>query len=259
MRTRSLRCLPLLLALGACSTPRLDVIARMQQAKLSGTVGETTSGTPVSKIDVDDDLGMGDTSNEFGGRADLSFGAGKWTFAYSPASFSGNGTLPADITEGGVTIPAGTAVASDVKMNVGTAIWTYDFVPSETAEFGLGLGVHALDFDGKVTDGSSTVRQNYTIGVPVLAARGGVMFGPFDLSALVSGLQVKNGSDEATFFDADVMGRWRFFGGVGGHVAFSLVVGWHRTDMELDYTDSNDHVNADLSVAGLYYGLCVGF
>jgi len=257
MRNRSAICVLFLLA--ACSTPRLDVIARVEQAKLSGTVGETTSGSPVEDIDVDDDLGMGDTSNEFGGRADLSFGPGKWTFAYSPASFSGNGTLSADITEGGVTIPAGTAVASDLTLNVGTALWTYDFVPSEMGEFGLGLGVHALDFDGVVTDGASTVRQDYTIGVPVLAARGGVAFGSFDISALVSGLQVKDGTDEATFFDADVMGRWRFFGGVDGRVAFSLVVGWHRTDMELDYTDSSDHVKADLSVAGLYYGLSVGF
>jgi len=245
--------------LGACSAPQLDVIPRVQQASLSGTIGEDTSGTPVADIDVADDLGLGDTSTEFGARADLSFGAGKWTFAYSPASFSGDGTLTGDITHGGVTIPAGTPVSSDVQMDVGSAIWTYDFVPSETVELGLGLGVHAIDFKGTVTDGIDTVKLDQTVPVPVLAARAGVAFGQFDISALLSGLQVKDGSDEATFYDSDVMGRWHFLGGNSGHLSIALVLGWHRTDVKLDYTDSTDRVNADLSVTGIYYGLSIGF
>jgi hypothetical protein len=262
MRYPSSLRLPLFLALGtlgACTTPGLDVIARVQQAKLGGSVGANSSGVALQSNDVANDLGLGETSDEFGGRADLSFGAGKWTFAWSPASFSGNGTLSTDITQGGTTIPAGTAVSSDVRMDVGTLIWTFDFVPTDTVELGLGAGVQLLDFNGKITDGADTVSLDQVVPVPVLAARAGVAFGPFDVSALLSGIQVKEGGDEGTLFDADVMGRWRFFGGVAGHLAFSAVLGWHKSDVKLDYTDSSDHVDADLNVSGLYYGLCFGF
>ncbi len=246
-------------SLAACSAPRFDVIPRVQEAKLGGTIGATTTGMSVTSNDVANDLGLNQTESEFGARADLAFGAGKWTFAWSPASFSGNGTLNVDVTNGGVTIPAGTAVASDVKMNVGSAIWTFDFVPGDTVELGLGLGVHALDFSGTVTDGTDTVHLSKTLPVPVLAGRAGVAFGPFDVSALVSGLHVATGGDSATFMDTDLMGRWRFFGGVDGHLSGALVVGWHKTDVKIDYTDSSDQVNADLNVSGIYYGLSFGF
>lgn len=263
MRTHSIARSAFLLSslalLGACSAPRLDVIPRIQQAKLDGNVGAVTTGVSVTSNDVANDLGLGDTQSEFGGRADLAFGAGKWTFAYSPSSFSGSGTLSADITQGGVTIPTGTAVDSDVKMDIGTAVWTYDFFPGDNIELGLGLGVHAIDFKGTVTDGTDTVELDQTIPVPVLAARAGVSFGPFDVSALVSGLKAKRGDDEATFVDADLMGRFRFLGGVGGRLSAAAVVGWRKTDVKLDYTDGGDHVNADLNVSGIYYGLSIGF
>jgi hypothetical protein len=144
-------------------------------------------------------------------------------------------------------------------MDVGSAIWTFDFVPGETVELGLGLGVHWLAFDGRMTDGTDTVELDQDVPVPVLAARAGLVFGPFDVTALLSGLQFKDGGDEATFFDADLMGRWRFLAGIDGHVSGALVLGWHQTDVTLDYTDGSDHVDADLDVSGLYYGLCIGF
>src|SRR5260221_10808859 len=107
MRTSSTPRFPFQIAflalLGACSAPRLDVIPRIEQAKLDGSVGANSSGSPVASNDVSSDLGLGETESEFGARADLSFGAGKWTFAYAPASFSGQGTLSNDITQGGAT------------------------------------------------------------------------------------------------------------------------------------------------------------
>jgi len=227
-------CLVFLALLGACSAPRLELIPRVQEAKLSGTIGASTTGASIPDNDVDSDLGLGQSSSEFGGRADLSFAAGTWTFAYAPASFSGSGTLNADITNGGVTIPAGTAVTSDVQMDIGSVLWTHDFIPGDNFELGLGVGAHVLDFKGSITDGTNTLSFDQTAPVPVLVLRGGAAFGPFDLSALLSGMQFKSGSDDATFFDADVMGRWRFLGGVDGRLSAALVLGWRKTDVKLD-------------------------
>ncbi|MBK7644719.1 MAG: hypothetical protein IPJ19_17035 [Planctomycetes bacterium] len=255
--------LPVLLALtcclAACSAPHLDVIPRIQRAKFDGSVAANISSVTLASNDVDKDLGLGDPSSEFGARADLSFGAGKWTFAYAPASFSGDGTLTADITQGGVTITAGTDVKTDLKMDVATAIWTHDFFPGENVELGLGLGAHLLDFHSTITSTTDSATLDQTIPVPVIAGRAGLVFGPFDVSALLSGLKVKYGGDEATFVDADLMARYRFFGGVGGRLSGAAVLGWRKTDVKLDYTDGGDHTDADVNVSGIYYGLSIGF
>ncbi|HKC52764.1 MAG TPA: hypothetical protein VKF60_18390 [Myxococcota bacterium] len=263
MLTRSPLRFPFLLAvlfpLGACSAPRVEVMPRIQRAELGGSFAGNSSGVTLAKNDVVSDLGLGETSDEFGARADLVVGGSTFTFAYSPASFSGNGTLNGDVSQGGTTIPAGTAVATDLKMDVGSAIWTHDFVPGDAFELGLGLGVHWVDFHSTMTDGTNTETFDQVAPIPVLALRGGAAFGPFDVSALVSGIKAKASGDEFTFLDTDLMGRWHFFGGVAGALSGALILGWHRTDVELDYTDSSDHIDANFNVSGLYYGLSIGF
>ncbi len=256
---RSSFLLGLLTMLGACSTPRVDVMPRIQQAKFGGSFAGNASGMTLASNDVVSDLGLGQTSDEFGGRADLVVGGSTFTFAYSPASFSGNGTLNADITQGGTTITAGTAVATDLKMDVGSAIWTHDFIPGDAFELGLGLGAHWVDFHSTMTDGTDTLTFDQGAPIPVLALRGGAEFGPFDVSGLFSGMQAKSGGDEITFVDLDLMARWRFFGGIEGALSGALVLGWHKTDVKLDYTDSSDHIDADFNVSGVYYGLSIGF
>lgn len=264
MRTRFTPGVPLLLALltglGSCSTPRLDVMPRVEQAKFGGHISASSSGVTAQSNDVANDLGLNSTESEFGGRVDLTFGgAGKWTFAWSPAEFSGNGTLTEDITYNGTTITAGTPVASDVTMNVGTLLWTHDFIPGDNLELGLGLGAHVLDFHTSIKSATEEVKIDETVPVPVLAARAGAVFGPIDVSALVSGLKFNSGGDDATFFDTDVMARWHFLGGADQHLSAGVVVGWKKTDTKFDVTDNGSHTNADLNVSGIYYGISIGF
>ena len=244
--------------LAACSTPRVDVIPRVQHASLGGSFAANASGVGSASNDVED-LGLGESSDEFGGRVDLVLGGSTFTFAYSPASFSGNGTLNADISEGGTTIPAGSNVATDLKLDMGSVIWTHDFVPGDAFELGLGLGAHWIDFHSTMTDGVNTLNFEQSVPVPVLALRGGAAFGPVDVSALLSGIQLKTGGDEATLFDADLMARWRFYGGIAGELSGALVLGWRLSDAEVDYTDSSDHIDANFDVSGVYYGLSIGF
>lgn len=250
--------LALLPCLGACSAPRVDVMPRVQHASLGGSFAASASGVGSMSNDVED-LGLGASSDEFGGRVDFVVGGSTFTFAYSPASFSGDGTLNADISEGGTTIPAGSNVFTDLKMDMGSVIWTHDFIPGSAFELGLGVGAHWVDFNSTITDGVDTLTFDQSIPVPVIALRGGAVFGSFDVSALLSGIQVKTGGDEASLFDADLMARWRFFGGIAGELSGALLLGWHMSDAEVDYTDSGDHVDANFDVSGVYYGLSVGF
>ena len=258
-RTRVPFLAALLACLAACSTPRVDVMPRLTMAKLDGTIAANTSGGALTSNDLSKDLGLGETEDEFGARADMVVGGSTFTFAWSPASFSGSGTLSSDITNGGTTITAGTAVTTDADLNVGSAIWTHDFVPGENLELGLGLGVQVLDYHSTMRSAGGTIDMDQTAPIPVLAARAGAAFGPFDVSALVSGLTGTFDGNDATFLDADLMGRWRFFGGVAGELSGSLVLGWKYTDTKLDYTDSGDRTKVDANVSGLYYGLSIGF
>jgi len=252
-------CVAFLALLAACSTPRVEIMPRLMQAKLDGTIAANTSGFTLTSNDLADDLGLDETEDEFGARADLVLGGSTFTFAYQPASFSGSGTLAGDITHNGTTITAGTAVDTDTDMDVASALWTHDFVPGENLELGLGLGVQVLDFSSTMRSATDTIDMDQTAPIPVLVGRAGVAFGPVDFSALVSGLTGSFDGNDATFLDADLMARWRFFGGVAGALSGALVLGWKYSDVDLDYTDGGDRTKADANVSGLYYGLSIGF
>jgi hypothetical protein len=266
---RSIPCAqrPFLLAtlacLGACSAPQLDVMPRVSQSKLDGTVSVQGGGMSIADNDLDKDLGLGETSTEFGGRADLDFGGETVTLAYSPGSFSGNGTLKSDIDYNGTTIPAATNVASSVDLNLGSLLWTHDFVPSDTVEAGIGLGVQYVDFKSRVTSTDAgtpgTVDLSESVPLPVLVVRGGVAFGPVDFSALASGVEANYNGNDAKLFDLDVLARWRILGNSSGHLSGALIVGFHHTKVDADYTNNSDRVKADMTVSGMYYGLSIGF
>lgn len=251
------------LALAACSAPRVDLMPHVGRMEFGGTVAADTSGLTLTSNNVRDDLGLTENSNELGGRADLSFGGSVVTLSYSPASFSGNGTLSGQLTRDGVTLPVGTNVASKIQLDVGSLIWTHDLIPGDTVELGLGLGAHVIDFQSTLTSTDvgtpGTIDLDETLPVPVVAVRAGLEFGAFDVSALGSGIKANYNGDDATFYDVDLMGRWRFIGGSDGHLSGAVFVGWRKTAVELDYTDGSDHTQADIHVAGFYYGLGLGF
>jgi hypothetical protein len=251
--------LALFSGLGACSAPRVDVMPRLMQAKLDGTLAASNGGGSLTSNDLADDLGMDETADELGARVDMVLGGSTFTFSYAPASFSGSGTLTGDITHGGTTITAGTNVTTDSDLNVSSAIWTHDFVPGENLELGLGLGVQVLDFSAKLVSATDTVTFDQTIPLPVLAGRAGAAFGPFDVSALVTGMGGTYSGNDGSFVDLDLMGRWRFFGGVAGELSGSLVLGWKKTDVKLDYEDGSDRTKGDVNISGIYYGLSIGF
>src|SRR5262249_54108985 len=60
------------------------------------------------------------------------------TFELSDSSHDGSGTLQADVSDGTTTIPAGTAVDSKLDLVLGEALVTWDFVPGDLVEAGLG-------------------------------------------------------------------------------------------------------------------------
>ena len=135
-------------------------------------------------------------------------------------------------------------------------------MPGDTFELGLGLGATVIDLDVSVTDvlTGQTVDPDRTLFVaPLLALRGGVQLGNFDVQALLGGIDVSYQGDSAALYDLDAFARLSFFGRANsGHGA--VLVGYRYVDLDVNYDDQNGSgaVDANVGFAGPYVALSFG-
>jgi hypothetical protein len=248
--------LALLAALGACGTPEFAVVPRIGTLELDGEIG-LASGS-VSAVNDVSDLGLEKDESVFSGSFDMKWGSPHLYVALSQSEHGGDGTLSADLMYEGTTIPAGTDVSSDLELALSQAVLTFDLLPTEIWELGLGFGVLAADFDLDVRSDSigESIEAQEFVPIPVLALRGGVELGPFEVSALAMGIDAEIEDAEADVLDLDVQVRWVFSQDL---IVGALAVGYRRVDLTLDYEDDDDNVVADLVLDGPYLGLVLGF
>lgn len=245
---------------GACSAPRFAVEPRVGQSEVSGHLASSAPGDPLQKNDVEGALNLDQDDSAPGLRADLEFGSPHVVVAWSRTQNDGEGQLTGQMSDDGVILPVGTDVATDVDLDVYTAIVTFDLLPTETFELGIGLGVHVIDLDATVVslDGLNpgTIDLQTTVPIPVLALQAGFEVGRFEVAGLFSGMQYASDGDEATFYDLDVGARFRILGeGVTG----SITAGWRMTRLDARYEDEDDNADVDLELSGPYVGLSIGF
>ena len=241
------------LPLSACSAPRFEVTPEYGYTKLSGDFA-VSSGSITGTTSMGD-LGLDDREGQPGARVDLKWGSPHLSLALHESSTSGSGTTAVDLTHGGVTINSGANTDSKLDLGYGNAIVTFDFVPGDTIELGLGLGAQVASVDARVTETgtANTIRTNESVPVPVLAARAAVELGPVTLDALLSGISLDYNGDSLNFYDIDLRARWRIF--QHGHA----LIGWHRWTVDLDYQDGSDNVKLDVTSEGPYFGIVFSF
>jgi hypothetical protein len=250
----------LALALLAASCTSVSVIPRYGRLDIGGHIGMNSTSSGASGTNDLKDAGLVDDTSVPSGRVDLELGGTHTTFELSDSSHDGSGRLTADVSDGTTTIPAGTAVDSKLGLVLGEAIVTWDFVPGDLVEAGLGIGVSGFDVDTRFTAPSlsASVGAHAFLPVPIVAGRAGLDFGRFDVSALLGGMDVHVDGKDATVVDLDVMARLKIIGAVGKRIG-AIVLGYRYTDMKLDYSDSDKKVDADMRFSGPYIGLSVGF
>lgn len=245
-----------LVPLTSCFAPKIGLEARYGQVNVGGKAGIQAGS--VSAENSVQALGITD-SDAPSLVGDFKWGSPHLYVNLQRSNHDGSGTLEADVSEGGVLIPAGTDV--DTKMDLGlyTSYLTFDFLPG-SPELGLGLGVVGVDLDFSTTDNltSSTVSGEQQLPIPVVAGRGGFSFWRVQLDAVGGIMQYVNGDDEVSVVDLDAMGRIRVLGD-GDRAAGWLTVGYRYTDLDLEYVDSGDQVKANLDFSGPYLGLRVSF
>jgi hypothetical protein len=243
-----------LVLLAACSLPRLDVTPRFGTFDIEGSAGISESGT-VAKADLET-AGLEKDDSVFGVRADFDWGPSHVMVSGQQTTHDGDGTLEATFTSGGVTIPAGAEVASELDLGLYTGAFTFDFIPTDLVEVGVGLGVSYVDVDASFQEEGTgeTIETDEQIPVPVLAARLGTRIWRLDASLQASGLKWSYDGNDIYLVDLDLLAKLRLFGG-DEHLAGHLTAGYRWVDLELDYEDGDDSVETDATFQGPYIGL----
>lgn len=242
-----------LTSLVACGAPGIEATPFYGFSKFDGDFaisnGSVSATTSMESIGLDDREGLP------GARVDFKWGAPHLSVQIAQTDTSGDGTTDTQLTQGGVTINAGAAVDSDLDLTYGNAVVTFDLVPTDLVEVGLGLGVAYTDIETNVqeTGTANRVSTDEQVPVPVLALRAGVDLGPFAVDALVTGVDVSYSGDDLTFYEVDVRARWKAF--EHGH----LLVGWKRWSVDLDYEDGSDNVKLDVDADAPYVGIAISF
>lgn len=246
-------------ALLACAcqlTPSLVAIPRYGGLDISGDVLVSANSASVGS-DVGE-LGFEDDSSVFQPRLDFAWGPAHVAASAYWAEYEGTGTAESQLDLGGVVISAGEQVESSLELTSANVVATFDLVPTDIIDVGIGLGARYIDFAGNVRSLSSgnSIASAEVIALPVAAARVAVALGPFEVSAVGSGLTGSYSGIDATVLDVDVMGEYTFERFLGFHG--SLVVGYRYITIEVDYTDQGSDVEADLDFSGPYVGLALG-
>jgi hypothetical protein len=243
-----------LVTLASCSAPQFSVAPTYGLFEPKGDVSYVTSGGASARNSVET-LGLDDSEGTLGARADFKWGVPHLTVSTQASSWDGDGTLTADF--GGIS--AGVNVESELDLALHRAILTFDVLPTDMFELGLGFGITAADIEAEVTDdlSNTTESADEIAPIPLLALRAGFRIWRLDFEALVAGMSIDSGDDKATYLEADLNARLALFGEPGG-VNGSLMLGWRQVDIDVEYTDDGDDVALDLTFSGPYFGLQIG-
>lgn len=254
---------PSLLLLGtlltsSCSVPSLRVAPRYGTFDMTGDFGIQTgavSDVPTADLET---AGVSKDDGFLGVKAELDIGAPVFTISTQVTDHSGSGVLDTDLSSGGDSISAGTPVDNDIQFGLHQFAATFDFVPGDTIDVGLGLGVTVADLNATMTDGVETLSTDELLPIPVLALRGQTVLGRFEASAMISGMAVELDGNELQFIDYEVEARWRLFGG-DKHLAGEIGAGYRGVDLSVDFEDDGDSVSADFLLQGPYVQFAFSF
>ncbi|MEM7307457.1 MAG: hypothetical protein AAF682_12340 [Planctomycetota bacterium] len=248
-----------LLPLAACNVvPRVDLTPTVGQFELDGAIGITETGN-VGEQDFDS-LGLGEEESTFQGRADVNWLGFQLSLAGFETGYSGRGTTTAEISSGSGLIGPGVGVDTDLDLSYLNAAFTFDLIPGDIVDLGIGLGGTALDVDMSVTEivSGATVEANQVLPIPEIAGRAALRLWRLGLYAHVGWIEGEYGDFDGEILDLDVHGRVRLFGGderFAGH----LTAGYRLLDVDFDFDDGNNEALADFELSGPYVGITLSF
>jgi hypothetical protein len=263
------------IALSACQINEAAIGLHYGETTIDGGMQWTTNPplsanngvNPVESFGLDN----GDEdAGQFGIMADTRGEFFHYTFRGSYAGWEGeDGVLQFDFED----IPAGETVDSEFAMAALQNYFTWDVVPPEMIEFGLGFGINAVFVHGDVEHQAVAPIETDTINAPVftpmLAGRFGLHAWRFDLEAYGAWMSLDAGDlDMKNVLELDACLKFRFAGrcqmepgSTAREVGPSglLVVGYRASEYDVEYDDDEDFVHLDVEFDGPYAGLMFGW
>lgn len=236
--------------------PRVSATPRFGPLDIAGDIAVSSTDTSV-RSDVEA-LGFDEDQTVFSPRADFSWGPAHVMASGYIASYDGSGRAEADLDLGGVLINAGDEVESDLDVQSVSVTTTFDLVPTELLDVGLGVGARYIGFDGSIQSVSTaeSISSEEAFVLPTLAARVAVGVGPLDFSVIGSGIAAEASGIEAAFADVDAMIEYSFERWLNFHGG--IVLGYRYIMMDVDYEDGGSDIEADLDFQGFFFGLTLG-
>ena len=250
------KALVLLTLLASCSAPSVSVLPAVIDNSLTGSISGSTGGGISGSNDLEA-LGLGDSDFVFTPRVDLNFMSSQISITNSSSSFSGSGTVDSEIEFGGEGIGVGVDVDTDMDVGATNLLWTFNFVNTDTAHFGVGLGLSAFDFSLAMEETGvpmNSITTDEILPVPLLGIRAGGDLGMVRLAGSLATLQVDADGGEISVTDLDVYAGIDIIGDTG-----TLVVGYRSFDLDASYDDGADSVALELGLGGPYFGLRLSF
>jgi hypothetical protein len=243
-------------AMAGCGIPRADLALQGAYLVPGGKVGVSRGRSQVTtRVD---DLNL-DGQVVVLPRAALGWGGLHLRADGFTGTWSGNGTATARLDAGdGHRIEAGTDVATDVELTYATAAATYDLVPSDVVDLGLGLGAGWLGYDLMFASRESRARVSVDDSTPFAypALHVASDLGIVRLSGDLGGIALSAGDRKLTYVDADVRAALRLFEGVASGY---LVAGYRYLLLDYEDEQGGSDVRADVTFQGPYLGFQVSF
>lgn len=254
MRLQRLLPLALLCLPTACGLPQAGLSMRYLDLEVEGDILVTQSAA-TSAADLET-MGLQDDST-FSPRADFEWGGFHVSASQSTTDHSGSGQVDATIEYNGVTISGGENVQTDFELGLTNVLMTWDVIPGDMVEIGLGVGAMLMDFDANImsTDNpGNDVTLDEQFPIPMIVGRAGLEVAGFDLEGVLGGLSVNIDGDEATVLDLDVGLSYELVD-IGGAVMGHIMVGYRSFDIDVQYDDDDGEVDFDSSFSGPYFGI----
>ena len=249
-----------LLFFSACNVvPRADVMPGYGSLDIDGELGVSDTG-PVTTQELSD-LGIDGSEGALMGRAYFKWVGMQLNVSALDVGYDGNGTTTAILSGDGNTIGVGANVNSQLDISTVTAALTYDVIPTDVVDLGLGLGVTLFDLGINVTEvGTLTnVSGDGLLPLPTVSARASARLGEkFGVHGNVGWIAGEYGDFDGSLLDLDLFAEYRFLGD-GERTTGRLALGYRLVDFSFDFDDGSDEFEAEFEVTGPYLGLTFSF
>jgi len=234
----------------------LRVQANAWMPALQGEARFQSNGSPADNIDMED---LNLTDAEVVPMIDVyikppiffipNFHFGVFTFAVDETA-----TLSSSVTFGGTTFTGGTTVTSEVDLADAYAEMFFMPLDLDLVGLGFGLGVHGLQTDISIDDG--TVREKFATDVifPVISLHAHLnLLDSLGLEVEANGIDAEVGGIDGSFYDVRAQLSWRPINWVG------INAGYRAMRLDAAIEEDQDEASFDITLSGPYAGLLLQF